>query len=131
MANDLNQCTFTGRLGKDPEIRYTPSGDAVASFSMAVGEAWKDKSTGEKKEKTEWVSVCAFGKLAEITAEYLSKGSFILIVGKLRTDKYEKDGQTRYSTKIIANQMQMLGGKSDKPQDEGHGGQDDVEDVPF
>jgi single-strand DNA-binding protein len=112
VANDLNQCSFLGRLGKDPTVRYMPSGDAVANFSIAVGSTWKDKATGDKKESTEWVNVTAFGKLAEICAEYLAKGSQVFIQGRFKTDKYDKDGQTHYSTKIIADRMQMLGGRS-------------------
>lgn len=111
MANDLNQCNFIGRLGKDPEVRYMSSGKAVASFTIAVGSSWKDAS-GEKQESTEWVSVSAFDKLGEICGEYLKKGSQVYISGRLKTDKQEKDGQTRYFTKVIADRMQMLGGKA-------------------
>lgn len=110
MANDLNQCNFIGRLGKDPETRYTGSGKAICSFSLAVGSSWKDNS-GEKQESTEWVSITAFDKLAEICGEYLEKGAQVYISGRMKTDKYEKDGVTRYSTKIVADRMQMLGGK--------------------
>ena len=105
MANDLNQCQFIGRLGKDPELRYLASGDAVASFSIACG--WKSKD----KEGAEWVNITAFGKLAEICGEYLKKGSQVFIQGRFKTDKYEKGGETKYSTKIIADRMQMLGGR--------------------
>lgn len=105
MANDLNQCQFIGRLGKDPEIRYLPNGDAVASFSIACG--WK----GKDKEGTEWIPVTVFGKLAEICGEYLTKGSQVFIQGRFKTDKYEKNGETKYSTKIVADRMQMLGGR--------------------
>lgn len=112
MANDLNKCMFIGRLGKDPEIRYTPSGSAVASFSVACGEQWKDKQSGEKQERTEWVSATAFGKLAEIIGEYLKKGSQIYIEGKMKTEKWkDKSGADRYTTKVIVNQMQMLGNR--------------------
>ena len=111
MANDLNRCDFIGRLGKDPEIRYTPNGTAVANFSIAVGEKWKDKNTGEQKEKTEWIRVVAFGKLAEICGEYLEKGKQIYLSGKLQTREWDdKEGNKRYTTEIVANQMQMLGG---------------------
>ena len=112
MSNDLNLCQFIGRLGNDPEIRYSPNGDAVASFSIACGSQWKDKA-GEKQERTEWISCTAWGKLAEIIGEYVKKGSQVYVSGKLKTDKYEKDGQTRYSTKVIVDTMQMLGGKRD------------------
>ena len=106
MSNDLNQCNFIGRLGADPETRYLTNGDAVASFRIAVG--WK----GKDKERAEWVSVSAFGKLAEICGQWLKKGSQVFISGRMKTDEYEKDGVKRYSTKIIADRMQMVGGKS-------------------
>ena len=93
------------------------NGKAVASFSVAVGSSWKDAS-GEKREETEWVNITAFDKLGEICGEYLKKGSQVYISGRLKTDKYEKDGQTRYSTKVIADRMQMLGGKTEGGQDE-------------
>lgn len=112
MANDLNQCNFIGRLGKEPEVRYMPNGKAVASLSIAVGSSWKD-ANGERQEATEWVNVAAFDKLGEICGEYLKKGSQVFISGRLKTEKYQKDGQDRYITKVIADRMQMLGGKSD------------------
>jgi single-strand DNA-binding protein len=106
MANDLNQCNFIGNLGRDPETRHMPSGDAVTNFSIAVG--WKSK----EKEGTEWVNITAFGKLAEICAQYLKKGSKVFISGRMTTEKYtDKDGVERYSTKIVADRMQMLDGK--------------------
>lgn len=111
MANDLNQCTFTGRLGKDPETRYLGNGDPVTSFSIAVG--WKSK----EKEGTEWVNVVAFGKLAEICGEYLRKGSKVLIGGSMRTRSWDdKDGNKRYTTEIVADKMLMLDGKQAEPQ---------------
>jgi single-strand DNA-binding protein len=103
--NDLNQCQFIGRLGKDVELRYTPQNDPVANLSLACG--WKTKD----KEGTEWVNVTAFGKLAEISGQYLTKGSQIFVQGKMKTEKYTKDGIDRYSTKIIADRIQMLGKK--------------------
>lgn len=109
-SNDLNQCNFIGRLGADPETRYLPSGDAVASFRIAVG--WKSR----EKEGAEWVSIVAFGKLAEICGQYLTKGSQVFISGRFKTDEYEKNGEKRYSTKIVADRMQMLGGKSERSQ---------------
>ena len=110
MANDLNRCDFIGRLGKDPEIRYTPNGTAVANFNIAVGEKWKDKNTGEQKEKTEWVRCVSFGKLAEICGEYLEKGKQVYVSGKLQTREWnDKEGNKRYTTEIIVNQIQMLG----------------------
>lgn len=116
MSKDLNKCQFIGRLGKDVEIRYTPSGTACASFSLAVGDDYKDKS-GRKVEQTEWVKISAFDKLAEIMNQYLKKGSLIYIEGKMKTRSYEKDGVKVYSTEIIADQMQMLGG-NDAPKQE-------------
>jgi single-strand DNA-binding protein len=116
MANDLNLCQFIGRLGKDVEMRYTNEGKAIASLSIAVGESWTNKQTGDKEERTEWINVTAFGKLAEIIGEYLKKGSQVYLSGKWKTDKYQdrETGQDRYSTKLIANQMQMLGGRNDQ-----------------
>jgi single-strand DNA-binding protein len=105
--NDLNQCQFIGRLGKDVELRYTPSNEPIANISLACG--WKNK----EKEGTEWVNVTAFGKLAEVVAQYLNKGSQVFVQGKMKTEKYTKDGIDRYSTKIIADKIQMLGKKSD------------------
>ena len=104
MSNDLNQWQGIGHLGKDPEARFAASGTAITSFSIACG--WKSA----EKEGTEWVNVTAFGRLAEICAEYLKKGKQVFVQGRLTTDKYEKDGVTRYSTKVIADRMQMLGG---------------------
>jgi single-strand DNA-binding protein len=118
MANDLNQCNFIGRLGKDVETRYMPSGDAISSFSIAIGSQWKDKN-GEKQDSTEWVNVSVFGKLAEICGKYLEKGSQVFVSGRMKTDKYtDKEGIERYSTKIIADKMQMLGSKSNGDQSE-------------
>ncbi len=113
MANDLNSCSFIGRLGADPEISYLPNGTAVAKIRIACGRSWKDKQTNEKREETEWVRAVAFGRLAEVIGEYLRKGSQIFMEGRFHTSEYEKDGSKRYSTEIIMNTMQMLGGKSD------------------
>jgi single-strand DNA-binding protein len=107
----LNMCCFIGNLGKDPDVRYLPNGDAVANFSIACTEKWKDKSTGETKEATEWVRICVFGKKAEIAGQYLKKGAPIHVTGRMRTRKYEKDGQDHYATEIIADNFIMLGGK--------------------
>lgn len=109
--SSVNKVILVGRLGKDPETRYMTDGKAVTNFSLATSDNWKDKS-GEKQEKTEWHNVVAFGKLAEIIAEYVKKGSLLYIEGKLTTEKWtDKEGKDRYTTKIIADQMQMLGGK--------------------
>jgi len=108
----INKVILVGNLGKDPEVRYTQDGRAVAQFSIATSEEWKDKNTGEKREKTEWHRVVAFGRLGEICGEYLSKGRQVYIEGRLQTSSYEKDGVTRYSTDIITDKMQMLGAKN-------------------
>ena len=108
MANDLNQCTFIGRLGKDPETRYLANGDAATNFSIAVGESWKDKQ-GQKQERTEWVNVSCFGRIAEICGEYLRKGSKVMVSGKMKTDKWQdQSGNDRYTTKIMLRDMNML-----------------------
>lgn len=112
MANDLNLCQFIGRLGRDPESRYTTNQTMVCNFSIAVGESWTDKASGEKKEKAEWVNVVAFDKLAEIIVKYCKKGQQVYIGGKMRTRKWQdKEGQDRYTTEIVADRMQLLGGK--------------------
>lgn len=108
MARGINKVILVGTLGRDPEVRYMPSGGAVANVSLATNEQWKDKTTGEKKESTEWHNLVFFGRLGEIAGEYLRKGSLVYVEGKLKTEKYEKDGVTRYSTKVICNELQML-----------------------
>ena len=107
----VNKVILIGRLGKDPETRYMPNGEAVTNAALATSENWKDKS-GEKQEKTEWHNLVFYRRLAEIAGEYLKKGSQVYIEGKLQTRKWEKDGVTRYTTEIIVNEMTMLGGKS-------------------
>jgi len=112
MARGINKVIIVGNLGQDPETRYMPSGAAVTNFTVATNESWKDKQTGEQKERTEWHRVAMFSRLAEIAAEYLRKGSQVYIEGKLRTRKWQgQDGQDRYTTEIIADEMQMLGGR--------------------
>ncbi len=108
MANDLNLCQFIGRLGADPETRYMPNGGGVTTFRIAVG--WK----GKEREGTEWITITAFDRLGEICAEYLRKGAQVYIAGRFKTDMYEKDGEKRYSTKIVADRMQMLGSRQDR-----------------
>ncbi|KLD79141.1 single-stranded DNA-binding protein [Xanthomonas hyacinthi DSM 19077] len=113
MARGINKVIIVGNLGADPETRYTGSGTAITSLRIATSEAWTDKASGEKQERTEWHRVKLFGKLAEIAGEYLKKGRQVYIEGSLRTDKYtDKDGIERYSTDIIGNEMQMLGGNA-------------------
>ena len=113
MARGVNKVIVVGNLGNDPETRYMPSGSAVTNLSVATNESWKDKQTGEQKERTEWHKVAMFGRLAEIAAEYLRKGSQVYIEGKLRTRKWQdQQGNDRYTTEIVADEMQMLGGRS-------------------
>lgn len=145
MSRGINKVILVGNIGADPEIKYTAGGAAVCTLSVATSESWKDKQSGEQQERTEWHRVKMFGKLAEIAGEYLKKGAQVYIEGSIRTDKYtDKEGVQRYSTDIIANEMQMLGGK---PQGaaQGSGGQTrpasqkstggsvagDDEDIPF
>ncbi|MBT8092725.1 MAG: single-stranded DNA-binding protein [Gammaproteobacteria bacterium] len=112
MARGVNKVIIVGNLGQDPETRYMPSGAAVTNFTVATNESWKDKQTGEQKDRTEWHRVAMFNRLAEIAAEYLRKGSQVYIEGKLRTRKWQgQDGNDRYTTEIIADEMQMLGGR--------------------
>lgn len=110
MSKGINKVILVGTCGKEPETRYMPSGGAVTSISVATNEQWTDKQSGQKQERTEWHNVTFFGRLGEIAGEYLHKGSQVYVEGKLRTESYEKDGVTRYTTKIIASEMQMLGG---------------------
>ena len=112
MARGVNKVILVGNLGKDPEVKYTASGAAVANITVATSESWNDKQTGEKQEKTEWHRVVFFRRLAEIAGEYLRKGSQVYIEGKLQTRKWQdQSGQDRYTTEIVANEMQMLGGR--------------------
>lgn len=149
----VNKVILVGNLGADPETRYMPNGDAVVNIRLATTESWKDKSSGEKKELTEWHRVVFYRKLAEIAGQYLKKGSQVYIEGRIRTRKWQgQDGQDRYTTEIEANEMQMLGrregmggGSGDSaPRDSGRpaarpaqqspasGGFNDVEDdIPF
>ncbi len=147
MSNDLNHCSFIGRLGRDPETRYLPNGDAVTNFSIAVGESWKDKNSGEKQETVEWVRCTAWRKLGEICGEYLKKGGQVFVSGKMKTREWtDKEGVKRYTTEIQVDRMQMLGGKRDSeapaereerptkaaPAEGGAGKFDDMDDdIPF
>ncbi len=113
MARGINKVILVGNLGADPETRAMPSGSTVANLRIATSESWRDKQTGEQQERTEWHRVALFGRLAEVAAEYLKKGSQVYIEGSLRTRKWtDKQGQERYSTEIIGNDMQMLGGRA-------------------
>jgi len=123
----VNKVILIGNLGRDPETRFMPSGDAICNVSIATTDTWKDKN-GEKQEKTEWHRVAFFGKLAEIAGEYLKKGSQVYVEGRLQTRKWQdKDGQDKYTTEIVANAMQMLGsrqgmGGGDRGAEAGEGG---------
>lgn len=123
MARGINKVILIGNLGRDPEVRYTAGGSAVANLRIATTESWRDKQSGEKKEATEWHSVVLFGKTAEIAGEYLKKGRTVYIEGRLQTRKYQdKDGQDRYSTEVVASDMQMLGGGEGRGEGGGYGG---------
>lgn len=112
MARGVNKVILVGNLGRDPEVRYSPNGSAVANVTIATSESWKDKNTGEKQERTEWHRIVFFGRLAEIAGEYLKKGAQIYVEGRLQTRKWQdKEGQDRYTTEIVANEMQMLGSR--------------------
>jgi len=134
----VNKVILVGRLGQDPEVRYMQNGDAVANISLATSEEWKDKNTGDKKSKTEWHRVVVYRRLGEIAGEYLKKGAMVYFEGKLQTRKWQdQNGNDKYTTEIIAHQMQMLGGNQQQqsaPADQGapagdDGGFDD--DIPF
>ena len=113
MARGINKVILVGNLGNDPETRSMPNGSAVTNISIATTESWKDKNSGQQQERTEWHRIVFFNRLAEIAGQYLKKGSSVYIEGSLRTNQWEKDGQKHYTTEIIANEMQMLGGRGD------------------
>lgn len=140
----VNKVILIGRLGADPEVRYTPDGTCVCNFSVATDEKWTDKNTGEKVQKTEWHRIVAWRRLAEICGEYLVKGKQIYCEGKLQTRSWESDGVTRYTTEIVMNEMKMLadpggtGSRQSRPNHEQpYGGQDPGQqsppddDIPF
>ncbi len=141
MARGINKVILIGNVGQDPEVRYMPSGGAVTNLTLATSESWKDKQTGQQQERTEWHRVVFFNRLAEIAGEYLKKGSKVYIEGSLRTREWEKDGVKRYTTEIVASEMQMLDGKPEttKPaatkqsEPSQSGGFDDFDDesIPF
>lgn len=112
MARGINKVILVGNLGQDPEVRYMPSGGAVANITIATSESWKDKQTGQPVDKTEWHRIVFFNRLAEIAGEYLKKGSQVYVEGKLQTRKWQdQSGTDRYTTEIVANELQMLGGR--------------------
>ena len=138
--SSVNKVIVLGRVGKDPDVKYVPNGDCIVNITVATSEKWKDKTTGEQKETTEWHRIVFYRKLAEIVAKYILKGSLIYIEGKLQTRMWEKDGTKHYSTEIIAEKMQMVGsgpkqessGSSNEPAKKVSGDFEDFEsDVPF
>ena len=136
-SRGVNKVILIGNIGKDPDVKVTASGGTIVNLTLATSESWKDKQTGESQEKTEWHRIVIFGKLAEIAAQYVTKGSKLFIEGSLQTRSYDKNGVTMYTTEIVANSMQMLDGKSDaKPAAKGNQGvnvTDDFDDsvIPF
>ena len=127
MARGINKAIIVGNLGRDPEVRYTANGSAVANVTVATSESWKDKQSGERQERTEWHRVVFFGRLAEIVEEYLKKGSQVYIEGSIRTQKWQdkESGQDRYTTEIVARDMQMLGsrgGEASEASDDNYSG---------
>lgn len=113
MARGINKVILVGNIGQDPETKHLPSGGAVTNVTLATSESWKDKTTGQPQERTEWHRVVFFNRLAEIAGEYLKKGSKVYVEGSLRTREWEKDGVKRHTTEIVASEMQMLDGKGD------------------
>jgi single-strand DNA-binding protein len=121
----LNKVLLIGNLGRDPETRYMPSGDSVTNVTIATTDTWKDKASGERREATEWHRVVFFGRLAEIAAQYLKKGSQVYVEGRLQTRKWQdKDGNERYTTEIRADEMKMLGRREGGGESPTHGGED-------
>ncbi|THB80644.1 MAG: single-stranded DNA-binding protein [Desulfobacteraceae bacterium] len=118
----VNKVILVGNLGRDPEIRYSQQGTAIVNFSIATSEEWFDKNTNQKQERTEWHRVVVFGKIAEVCEKYLSKGRQVYVEGKLRTSTYEKEGQTHYSTDVVAQTVQFLGGRQEGGYQNGGGG---------
>ena len=112
MARGINKVILIGNLGNDPDVRYTSGGSPIANISLATSESWRDKETGDQQERTEWHRIVFFGRLAEIVSEYLRKGSKVYVEGRLQTRKWQdRDGNDRYTTEIVANEMQMLDGR--------------------
>ena len=131
MARGVNKVILVGNLGKDPEMRYTADSKAVANLTIATSESWKDKNTGQQQEKTEWHRVVAFGRLAEIMGEYLKKGSQVYIEGKIVTRKWQdQQGQDRYTTEVVAKDLQMLGSTGNQGGSQSQGAQSQNQHVP-
>ena len=130
----INKCIIVGNLGQDPKMQHMPSGGTVTSISVATSESWKDKNTGQQQDRTDWHRIVFFNKLAEIAGQYLKKGSKVYIEGSLRTRTWEKDGEKRYATEIVANEMQMLDSKGEGGNAGGNSTQQQPEfddDIPF
>jgi single-strand DNA-binding protein len=120
MAGGINKVILIGNLGKDPEVRFTPSGQAVANFNIATSESWTDKTTGQKQERTEWHRIVVWGKLGELCGEYLKKGRQCYVEGRLQTREWtDKEGKKKYTTEVVANTVQFLGGGAGRPAAEG------------
>lgn len=116
MGRGINKAVIVGTLGRDPEVRYSAKGNAVVNLSVATNETWKDRATGEAQERTEWHRIVIFGKLGEIASQYLKKGSQAYFEGRIQTEKWQdQSGNDRYTTKIVARQMELLGGRDQKP----------------
>ncbi len=127
MARGINKVILVGNLGRDPEIRYTSSGAAVANITLATSDTWKDKQTGDSQERTEWHRVVFFNRLAEVVGEYLKKGAQVYVEGRIQTRKWQdKSGQDRYTTEVVASEMQMLGSKGGGFQPNEGGSMDDM-----
>ena len=127
MARGVNKVILLGNLGKDPDIRFNASGAPVASFSLATTQSWRDKQTGQQQDRTEWHNLVCFSRLAEIVRDYVKRGSKIYVEGMLRTTSWEQDGQKRYRTEVIVNELQMLDAKGSSPGGQGgdeYGSQD-------
>jgi single-strand DNA-binding protein len=136
MAGSLNKCMLIGNLGRDPEIKTMQNGNKVANLSLATSESWKDKATGERKEKSEWHRVVIFGKLVDIVEKYCRKGSKVYICGQLQTRKWtDQSGQEKYSTEVVlqgfSGELTLHGGKTDKPQAKTHSGTFPDDEIPF
>jgi single-strand DNA-binding protein len=135
MKKGINKCIILGNLGQDPKLQHMPSGGAVTSINVATSESWKDKNTGQQEQRTDWHRIVFFNKLAEIAGQYLKKGSKVYIEGSLRTRAWEKDGEKRYTTEIVASEMQMLDSKGEGVSGAGNSTQQQTpefdDDIPF
>ena len=129
-SRGVNKVILVGNVGNDPEVRYMPNGNAVANVSVATSDSWKDKNTGEQQERTEWHRVVFFNRLAEIVEQYIKKGSKLYLEGRLQTRSWEQDGVKRYSTEIVASEMQMLDSRGSAGSEQDFGGQPSASGAP-